>query len=266
MKLPHLCFFLMVAVRVVAEEPAIRSAPEAFEKGEFPNLFDVIAPYYEPPIQVKVEFIELSQKDATRLLYKEKLGTAGPELREALQAMIDGDQATVMETMLVTTRRGHRATGDSYREVMHGAEWDGGSSQVEPSSGGTPNVSAGNPAPSLAVPIPLVFETRNEGGSLVVVPTMGDDGMIELTLEAGILLEVGTKKWNPRKDANGDETAVEQPYYYQLKAETTLLVVAGVPMLTHVLTPCGADGRPDRSRKLLVMVTCEAIRRPFTAK
>jgi hypothetical protein len=131
------------------------------------------------------------------------------------------------------------------------------------SFGSTDAESSNQPAklPLSFVCTPTAFETRNTGSTLEVGLTVGEDEkVINLQLSPEIVFEAGSRKWNIRKDELGNESAIEMPYFYTIRSSTTLDLFDGMPQLLSVLTPKGADGIPDPSRKMLVIVTADIIR------
>ena len=109
---PTLFAFLALSGSLTAQEPALRPAPEAFEKGDIGHAVDFDeAPGSPLQVQVTVELIEVPQAEATRLLYKEKLGKDGTKLRAALQTMVDSQKASVLETMMALAKKRPEGNG-----------------------------------------------------------------------------------------------------------------------------------------------------------
>lgn len=244
-----------------AQEPAPRPAPEAFEKGNIGQAQD----WDEPPnaprqVQVIVEFIEVPSVEATRLLYKEKLGKDGSKLREELQKSVDSQKADLYETMMIICRTGQKATVESIREVIYPTEYE---EPALPGSFGPATEKAPEQpkAPRSFPPVPAAFETRNTGSTLEIEPTIGDDpAIIDLRLVPEIVFDTGVRKWNVRKDELGNESWLEMPLFYSIRTNTSLSLADSMPQLLSVLTPKSADGTADPTHKMFVIVTADIVK------
>ena len=212
-------------------------------------------------VQVTLEMIEVSQADATQLLYKDKLGKDGAKLWAALQVMVDSQKASVLETLMVASQSGSKATSESIREVIYPTEYlpscglfeDPKKKEIE-----TPNDKALKAA--MTAVCPSAFETRNTGSTLEIEPTISNDGsIIDLRIAPEILFEAGNRKWSIHKDELGNELAVEMPLFYSIRTSTSLTVEDGAPELLCVLTPKNAEGIPDCTRKVFAIVTADVV-------
>lgn len=254
------CLVLVGALLV--QEAGSESPPKVQESGKSHTQDVDEAPAPPPQVQVTLEFIEVSQTDATQLLYKDKLGKDGAKLRAALQTMLDSQKAGMLETMMMVSKSGNKATTESIREVIYPTEY-------EPISfigcgGGGPTAeerqAAAEKNPRACPPLPTAFETRNTGSTLEIEPTVGyDESIIDLRLVPEIVFEAGSRKWNVHKDELGNESAVEMPYFYTIRTNSALMLEDGLPQLFSVLTPKSADGVQDRTRKVLVIVTADVV-------
>ena len=255
--------FLILAGVLIAQEPASLPVPEPFERGEAGQTENFDEPPAAPlQVQVTVEFIEVPQADATRLLYNEKLGKDGTKLRAALQTMVDSQKASVFETMMLAARSGQKATMESIREVIYPTEYQEPELPTNvPPTKEEQEAKAKAKTPRSSPPLPTAFETRNTGNTMEIEPTIGEDGaIIDLRFVPEIVFDTGVRKWNVHKDELGNESAVEMPYFYSLRTNTSLTLADGMPQLLSVLTPKGADGTPDRSRKLFAIVTTDIVK------
>ncbi len=254
------CLILSGLLR--AEEPAPRPAPEAFDKGSPGQAQDWDEPLNAPrQVQVTLEFIEVPSAEATRLLYKEKLGKDGSKLREELQKAIDAQKASLHETMMVVARSGQKATTESIREVIYPTEYEpscAGLGDAANKESVTPQEKAFKAAMQSVTP--TAFETRNTGGTLEIEPVIdADPAIIDLRLAPEIVFDTGVRKWNVRKDELGNESWIEMPLFYSIRSNTSLTLADGMPQLLSVLTPKAADGTPDPTRKLLAIVTADIV-------
>jgi hypothetical protein len=257
---PTLFALLVLSSSLVAQEAAPRPAPEAFENGDLGKAEDFDASPNAPMmVQVTVEFIEVPQAEVTRLLSKEKLGKDAAKLREELQKSVDAQKANLYETMMVVARSANKATAESIREVIYPTEYEQPELTCNPPI--TEEQAAQGKSRRVCPPLPSAFETRNTGSTLEIEPTIGDDNTtIDLRLVPEIVFDTGVRKWNVHKDELGNESWIEMPLFYSLRTNTSLTLSDGMPQLLSVLTPKGADGTPDPSRKMLVIVTADIVK------
>ncbi len=217
-----------------------------------------------PMIQVTVEYIEVTQEEATRLLYKEKLGKDGTKLRAELQTMMESGRAKPFETLMISIRAGQKATSESIREVIYATEYEPAelptTVEVEKQTAASPDMVKA--LSSLVTPeTPTAFETRNTGGTIESEAILSDDKKtIDLRLIPELVIDTGVKKFNARKDALGNDLFIEMPLFYSIRFNTAAELSDGVPQLVSLQTPPGADGAPDRSRKLMAIVTAEVVK------
>lgn len=200
---PTLFALLVLSSSLIAQEPAPRPAPQAFENGDLGKSEDFdVAPNAPLLVQVTVEFIEVPQAEVTRLLHKEKLGKDGSKLREELQKSVDAQKANLYETMVMTGRSGQKSTAESIREVIYPTEYE---QPIEPIN--VPEKPLTPTTPRSFQPVPTAFETRNTGSTLEIEPTIGaDDTTIDLRVIPEIVFDTGVRKWNVHKDELGNES------------------------------------------------------------
>lgn len=245
---------LVLVGALMAKDPA----PSPASKSQAPDNHELPSPRH---VQVTLEMIEVSQADATQLLYKDKFGKDGTKLRAALQAMVDSQKASVLETMMVVSHSGTKATSESIREVIYPTEYLPSCGLFEDPTkkeNETPNDKALKAA--MTAVCPSAFETRNTGSTLEIEPTIGNDGsIIDLRVAPEILFEAGNRKWSIHKDELGNELAVEMPFFYSIRTSTALTLADGAPELLCVLTPKNAEGIPDRTRKVFAIVTADVV-------
>lgn len=251
-------------------QPYLRPAPEPFEikadaeaAADSQNTgfddFDANAPRL---IQVTLEWIEVPQAEATRLLYQQHFGKQGDPLRAELQKLIDRNTASVFETTLLTCRSGEKATTESIREVIYPTEFQAQTAANTPADkDGTGNPAQSTPQAAVSTPVnPAAFETRNTGSTLEIEPTLGTDNrIIDLLLRPEIVFHTGGSIHQRRKDTLGNEITIETPLFYSLRTKTAVTLIAGQHQLLTVLSPKGANGELDSSRKLFVIVRADSI-------
>lgn len=217
-----------------------------------------------PLIQVTVEYIEVTQEEATRLLYKEKLGKDGTKLRAELQTMMESGRAKLFETLMDSTADNSKSVVDSAREVIYPTDYKPANlpASVVMGAQATATPDMLKALSSLVTPeLPSAFETRSTGGNLEINPILEDDKKtINLRMVPELVIDTGVRRWNQRKDAMGNELSMEMPLFYSLRVNTQAMLTDGTPQLVALHSPPGADGTPDRSRKLMVIVTADVVK------
>jgi hypothetical protein len=252
--------YLILVSALIAQEPETRPIPAVTGKKDQTQK-SMLPQSSQPLVQVMLEFIEVPQTEATRLLYKEKLGKDGTKLRAELQIMMDSQKASAFETMMVAVQGGQKAKIGSVREVIYPAEYE--PPGLPGSFGPTATESTNQVAktPLTFAPTPTAFETRNTGSVLEIRQAIVEDGaVINLTLSPEIVFDAGSRRWNSRKDELGNESAMEMPYFYVISSNTNLNLLDGLPQLLAVLTPKDKDGIQDQTRKMFVIVTADIVR------
>jgi hypothetical protein len=214
----------------------------------------------KPPLQVQiqVEFIEMSHKALTKLLFLANPdATNGTALRTKLQAMVETDEAEVLDTQVVVSKSGQRSNNESIHEFIYPTEYEAprlpgtfsGTSPLERAS-----IITGENA------IPTAFATRSLGGSLVVEPAFGEGGrLVELLLVPELVWHTGNTTYLEKKDALGHVSKVEMPDIYAIRLSTTVTCVAGQYLMASVLSPKNAKGEVDMTRKVMVFVKCDVL-------
>jgi Bacterial type II and III secretion system protein len=203
----------------------------------------------EKQMQIQIEWIELDATEAMKLLMpadpsKPKLhhsSNAGP-LRKALQEKIEKNDATLVESTMVTARSGQRAKVESIHEFIYPTEYSTGEIL--------------NPTDKSAVQVPpqaMLFETRNVGVTLEVDPVLGmDDRTIDLNMVPELVYLAGTPSWGTHTSAGG-KVDVKMPSFYTVKVATQVTAIAGEYVLIAFQTPRDlVTGQSDPTRRLLV--------------
>jgi len=218
--------------------------------------YDPFDPLTEAPnlIRVQVEYVEMSHTDLTRLLMEDKPESAdATALRRKVQAMVEKDEAQVIDTQVVLGRSGHKSTSESRKESIYPTEYEPPGSEKlkeEMAKNGLPH----NPA------IPVAFETRNLGSSLESEPTLAvDDKTIDLRILSELVWHTGNTIWHESKDTSGNVFKTAMPEFYVMKINTSITCMSGQYVLAGVLSPKSAEGTPDRDRKVMVFVKCKVL-------
>jgi hypothetical protein len=251
---------LSFAAIAQAQEPA----PPAFEKSaddsgntEEPDPFDADA---NAPklVQVQVEFVEMPHDALTKLLFLAKPKSAdATDLRKQVQDMVSKKEAWVIETQIVVSRSGHKATSESIHEFIYPTEFNPASVELKMKDTLDKAMLSGfpfNPA------TPTAFETRNLGSTLEVEPTLGeDDRTIDLRFVPEIICHTGNTAWHEGKDTNGNPFKVQMPDFYTIKLNTAITCINGQYTMTGVVSPKDNNGETDMTRKVMVFVKCDVL-------
>ena len=240
-----------------AMEQARREADEA-EAAAFASAFDESL---TKNIQCQVECIEVSQEEMTRLLFQRNQSLAdATQLRKELQEMIAQKKARIVDTMMVITKSGQKATTESVQEFSYPTEPEPPS---VPNSVGLPDKKT-TPADVSAMqwmrspPVPAAFEPRNLGGTLEVEPTLGGSAReIDLRLSWEIVDHEGEKSWMEYKDNQNNTYKIETPKFFVKRVSTSFTTIHAGYTLVASVNPQNEKGVRDTGRNWLVFAKCE---------
>jgi len=236
------------------------SAAAVIPAQESDPAFDPLGLHADLPklIRIQVEFIDVPHTTLTRLLAEPALSANHTQLRATLADLAGKGEATVVETMLVTARSGHKATSESIKEYIYPTEYESPEITTRPNPDDPeklPPISTGEAVGYT----PTAFETRNLGSTLEVEPTLDETGkVVDLRFVPELVYHTGDNTWAEWKDKRGD-SSVRMPNIYCARINTSVLVVAGQPLFVAALSPKNAEGIPDTTRKLMVFVRCDVL-------
>lgn len=265
MKIHCLALALLAsAFSAVAVAQPADAVPPAFEKspgsdGGTPAT-DPFDPDRSAPknIQVQVEFIELAQEALTKLLFlaEPKTSDAAP-LRKQLQELVAKNEAKVLETQLVVSKSGQKSTTEGIHEFIYPTEFTSPGEEKLPKEKDKPSLMASFPA---GVATPTAFDTRNVGSTLEIEPTLGeDDKTIDLRLVPELVWHTGNIVWLEHKDEAGNVYQVQMPDIYTIHLNASVSCISGQYMLIAVVSPKDAKGETDMTRKVVVLLKCDAL-------
>ncbi len=213
-----------------------------------------------PPqmVQVQVEFVELPHETLTKLLFLRSPKKAdATELRKQVQELVTKNEAKVLETQILVSRSGGKATGESIHEFIYPSEYEafcavlnGTETDKFPNAIKPPD----NPA------IPTSFETRNVGSTLEIEPTIGEDNrMMDLRFVPEFLWHTGNTVWYEGKDSSGNPFKVQEPDFYCVRMNTSITCIDGQNTFVGALSPKDSKGVLDTTRKLMIFVKCDIL-------
>jgi len=206
-------------------------------------------------VRVQVEWIEMAHPTLTKLMREHRKSANDGDLRDACAKLVEGGEATVLETAMVLARPGQKATSESIEEYMYPTEYE---PAICPGNSDLVNVDV--EASDLATPpTPTAFETRNLGTTLEVEPNLGsNDKVIDLRFAPEIVYHVKNEVWlewrNKRATMN-----VTTPTMYSLRLSTAVSMMGGEYLMVAAQSPKGVDKVPDHTRKLMVFVKCDVL-------
>ena len=212
-------------------------------------------------VRVQVEFIDVSHEQLTELMFGPKVPANDGELRQQVAQLIKDGKATILETLLCTSRSGQKATSESVEEFIYPTEYEPAELPntvhiKDKEEGDQPT----GPRRDLATgPTPTAFDTRNIGSTLKIEPTLGSDGkLIDLRLVPEIVYHVGNRVWAEWKGEHGN-SPIQMPTFYSLRINTGLFLTDGKTMLAAALSPKNQNGVADFTRKLMVFVKADVV-------
>jgi len=212
-------------------------------------------------IRVQMEFIEVSHEQLTELMFGEKAPVGDEELRKQIAQLIKEGKASILETMLCTARSGQKATSESIEEFIYPTEYEPAELPITIVEEGKTSVVL--PTESrrdyATGPTPTAFETRNLGSTLEIEPTLSfDEKIIDLRFLPEIVYHVGNEIWAEWKGQYGN-ALIQMPKFYKISVNSSVTLADGKTMLVAALSPKDEQGRPDRTRKLMVFVKADVI-------
>jgi hypothetical protein len=243
------------------EVPPAFEAPGQVYGATESEEFDPFDPTINAPklVRVQVEFLEMAHKDLTRLMMDEKSDNAdATELRMKVQAMVDKDQAKLIETQIVVARGGQKGTTESIHEVIYPTEYEpmrcpttpDGEKKIEVQTAGA----CVNPA------TPVAFETKNAGSTMEAEPTIAEnDQIVDLRFSPELIWHTGDTVWNERKDELGNVFKVTMPDFYKLSINTSITCITGQYTMVGVVSPKDSKGEVDTDRKVMIFVKCNVL-------
>ncbi len=212
-------------------------------------------------IRVQVEFIDVSHEQFTELMFGPKPPTNDGELRQQVAQLIKDSKATVVETLLCSTRNGQKATSESVEEIIYPTEYEPAeiaTDTVVKGENGAPDYKAKKLDPATG-PLPTAFDTRNVGSTLEIEPVLSSDlKTIDLRFVPEIVYHVGNEVWAEWKGEHGN-SPVQMPTFYAIRINTRVTLSEGHYMLAAALSPKNKDGVPDFTRKLMIFVKADVV-------
>ena len=208
-------------------------------------------------IRTQVEYIEVPQEVMVDLMYGENKSVDDTKLRDELQKLLKKGEATMLESQMVVSRSGERATSESIKEYIYPTEFE--PSEV-PNKVNVDGEETGEKLKDLATrPTPTTFETRNLGNTLEVEPILGETGaIIDLTLRPEIVWHVKNEVWAEWRDHRGNSD-IKMPTMYTLRMNTSVTVKKGEYRLVAAMSPKDDKGFPDPKRKVMVFVKADVL-------
>jgi len=218
----------------------------------------------EQQIRVQLEFIEVSHELFTSLMFGASSPVKDGELRKQLAQLIKEGKASVLETMVCSTRSGTKGNVDSNEELIYPTEYEPAQLAVEQTENAT--TGDGGTVPTkvhvrdlTTGPTPTAFETRLVGASMEVTPTLSADGKrIDFTLNSEIVSHVGQQIWSEWKGETGN-TPIQMPTFYKIGINTTVTAADGQFLMIGAMSPKGEKGHIDTTRKLIVFLKGDVI-------
>lgn len=215
----------------------------------------------EPQIRVQVEFIDVSHEQFTELMFGPKPPANDGELRQQVAQLIKDGKATVMETLLCTTRSGQKATTESVEELIYPTEYEPATlpKNIHVKDEEAAEKAKINVRDLATGPTPTAFDTRNVGSTLEIEPTLSSDHKtIDLRLVPEIVYHLGNEVWAEWKGEHGN-SPVQMPTFYALRLNTAVTLTEGHFMLAAALSPKSKEGIPDFTRKLMLFVKADVV-------
>jgi hypothetical protein len=206
-------------------------------------------------IRTQVEYVEMSHKDLTRLMMEDKNPTAdATALRMKVQAMVDKDEAKIIDTQIVLGRSGQKQTTESIHEFIYSTKYEPTSKKAEEKT----EIQSSGVCTNSAMP--TAFEWKKLGSTVETEPVISEDNRtVDLRLLPELIWHTGDKLWSERKDQLGNVYKVTMPDFYIIRLYTSFTCISGQYAMAGVVSPKDANGEVDPDRKVMVFVKCDVL-------
>lgn len=178
---------------------------------------------------------------------------------DRIQSLVAAEDAKLVNMTLLSCQSGERATCESFREIIYPTEIDP-DDHLPPTVGG----GLGSPLPLPLRPYtatPTAFETRNVGETLQIEPSFtGPSGQpINLRVVHEMITHARNTVWMKYRDQWGTANT-SFPEFDTQRTVSNLTLSNHQTQFLNSYTPNRPDGKPDRSRKIIVFVKLSEVR------
>jgi len=202
-------------------------------------------------VGVLVEYIQVDDRVANKLVRKHAASLSARLLREELEEMLDKETAELVETSYLKAKSGQRGKVESVNEMIYPTEYDPPEIPQEVTGDGDGD------APS-APANPTAFEMRPVGLTLEVDATISPDGkQVEMSIAPEVIKFLGRSYMLDEKNDLEPGTpemllaTIWQPDFFAMKHSSAVEIADGDTMLLALHRPAEA---PDKSILVLLRV------------
>ena len=207
-------------------------------------------------IRVQVEFIEMDHETLTALMADEAIAN-DTQLRARLTELVKKKEATIMETQILQSPDGQKASSESIEEYIYPTEYEPAEIPNEINIEGEGGAQKVNTREFATGPTPTAFETRNLGTTLEIEPNLEKDGRtVHLAFAPEIVHHVRNEVWSEWEGVHG-RSDITMPVMFSVRVSTGVYVADGDYRLVAATSPKGQDGWPDFNRKVMLFVKCD---------
>ena len=257
MRYPRCLNLLSALVLLTFSNPAVAEV-DPFGGGEVVEA-PVIAD--SATIRVTADLIVIPVAACDAMLTKPRKTVDDTDLREQARAMTAKGEASILDTVVLTTRTGQTARNGAIQEFIYATEY-------EPPELPSPVVDnpPGDDAEAVRTPMTSftasAFDTKSLGTTWEIKPLALENGKrVDLSLDFSWVGLHGWQIFGKWKD-EVVEADLKMPIFYVMDFKARLLMSPGLPVLAGVLSPKGEDGMPDPKRKVLLFVRTEVLNPP----
>jgi hypothetical protein len=203
--------------------------------------------------RVSLQFIEVPHTALTEMLASHEKN--GQTLHDKAMALTKSGLGKMIESCMLVSRFGQRASIESVLEVIYPTEYE---------------------PPVLSMHVPFTaeqrkhpallnyhsFEPRNTGVTFEVEVTISPNGMVELRLAPEIVTRVRMENWMEHVDQWGD-ASMRMPIFDCLRFTSSITLKPGKFEFTSALTPKMNAQGPVVQRKVLVFARADMLPSPW---
>lgn len=210
-------------------------------------------------VRTQLEFVELDQSTYLQLMQQPRDSADATELRKRVVELVKRDEAAVLETMILISRSGERATVESVLEWIYPTEYEPPGFQPPRL---TPEQLANLQRSAFAglLNAPTSFETRNVGSTFEISTTIGvSNDVVDVLLRPEMVRFDGFNIHLERKDHEGNLYQDKHPTFAKRSFASAVTCRSGQYVLLNTLPAFATGDEGVGERKLMVFLKCDVL-------
>ncbi len=208
----------------------------------------------EHRISVLIEYLSVDTKTLFRLLSDDTISNSDSLLRKKIGLLEEANKAELIESAFLTCVAGGKTDSHSGKQVIYPTEYDPANITDITVDNSNKDLKKNDlkGIPFAIGPSPTAFEERPTG---LICSMLADcdptTKKVTLSLDCSLVYYQGVINWAEWKDQFGTANT-SMPLFYNSAFKTTTVINNMDIALLATHTPKGDDGKPDKSKKLVV--------------